>query len=183
MQFKRTKFYDVIIIKPKIIRDKRGYFYESLKINSLNKFLQKPFNIVQENVSKSKKNVFRGLHFQKKPYPQAKLVEVIEGKIIDIVVDIRKKSINYKKYLKIELSDKNKLQLFVPEGYAHGFYVNSKSAIVKYKVNNYYSKKHDSGISPFDKDLQVSKFLAKNKFIISDKDKKLSNLKDIPLIF
>ena len=181
MQFNRTNFYDIILIKPKIIKDKRGYFYESLKINLLNKFTKKPFNIVQENVSLSKKNVFRGLHFQKNPFPQAKLVEVIQGEIIDIVVDIRKNSINYKKHLKVNLSEKNKLKLFVPEGYAHGFYVKSKTAIVKYKVNNYYSQKHDSGISPFDKDLKISNFLKKNKYTISDKDKNLDNLKDLHL--
>ena len=140
MLFKRTKFYDVIIIKPQIIKDKRGYFYENLKINLLNKLLNKSFEIVQENVSKSKKNVFRGLHFQKNPFPQAKLVEVIEGKIIDFVVDLRRNSKNYKKFLKIEISDDNKLQLFVPEGYAHGFYVKSKYAKVRYKVNNYFQK-------------------------------------------
>ena len=179
MQFNRTKFYDIILIKPKLIKDKRGYFYESLKINSLNKFVKKPFNIVQENVSYSKKNVFRGLHFQKNPFPQAKLVEVIQGEIFDIVVDIRKNSINYKKHLKVKLSDKNKLQLFVPEGYAHGFYVRSKTAIVKYKVNNYYSKKHDSGIATFDKDLKISNFFKTNKYIISDKDKNLHNLQDL----
>ncbi len=183
MLFKRTKFYDVIIIKPQIIKDKRGYFYENLKINLLNKLLNKSFKIVQENVSKSKKNVFRGLHFQKNPFPQAKLVEVIEGKIIDFVVDLRRNSKNYKKFLKIELSDDNKLQLFVPEGYAHGFYVKSKYAKVRYKVNNYFSKKHDSGISPFDQDLKISNFLKKNKIIISDKDKNLSNLKDIEPLF
>lgn len=183
MLFKRTKFYDVIIIKPQIIKDKRGYFYENLKINLLNKLLNKSFKIVQENVSKSKKNVFRGLHFQKNPFPQAKLVEVIEGKIIDFVVDVRRNSKNYKKFLKIELSDDNKLQLFVPEGYAHGFYVKSKYAKVRYKVNNYFSKKHDSGISPFDQDLKISNFLKKNKIIISDKDKNLSNLKDIEPLF
>ena len=169
MKFKKTKFKEVLLIEPKKLYDTRGYFFESLRIDKLNKFLSKKFIVKQENESFSSQGVLRGLHFQKKPFSQAKLIRVVFGQIIDFIVDIRVGSPNYGKTIYFHLSDKNNLQVYVPEGFAHGFYVVSKKALVNYKVNNYYSKDHEDGISPHDNTL-IKKILKKKKIILSKKD-------------
>tara|TARA_B100000029_G_scaffold353293_1_gene345929 strand:- start:479 stop:1033 length:555 start_codon:yes stop_codon:yes gene_type:complete len=177
MKFKKTKFKDVLLIEPKKIHDSRGYFFESLRIDKLNKCLSKNFVVKQENESFSSQNVLRGLHFQRKPFAQAKLVRVILGKIIDFVVDIRIGSKNYGKTICFNLSDENNFQVFVPEGFAHGFYVLSKKAIINYKVNNYFSKDHDDGIS-FQNNLYIKKILKNKKIILSEKDTNLPLLQE-----
>ena len=142
----------VKVLKPIIFRDSRGFFYESLNVKELSKILKKKITIKQSNVSFSKKNVFRGFHFQKFPYAQEKLVRVLNGKILDILISVKK-------------------ILYIPNDFAHGFLVLSKTATIEYFVTNYYSKKHERNINLFDDKLKISKKILKRKLIMSDKDK------------
>ena len=162
-----------ILIKKKKHVDKRGYFqeiylYREFKINIL--FTAKAY---------SKKNVIRGLHFQKPPFEQAKLVRCIEGNVIDVAVDIRKGSPTYGMHLAVELSGENKRQLFVPRGFAHGFAVLSETAVFSYKVDNIYAPKYDSGIKFNDKDLNINWVLNEEDIQLSEKDKNLESFKDL----
>ena len=134
MLFSRSKICDVIIIKPKIILDERGYFFECFKKNALEEYLGQEINFVQENESFSSKGVLRGLHYQLNPVSQNKLVRVVHGSILDVAVDIRKSSPTFGKYITEELSDKNKVQLFVPKGFAHGFVVLSEMQLFPTKL-------------------------------------------------
>ena len=166
----------LLVIKPKIFYDKRGFFYEVY--NKYHYSFFKNFSCVQENESKSKYGVLRGLHFQKKPYEQAKLVRVISGKVLDVAVDLRKSSKTYGKYKSIILSGRNKLQFFIPRGFAHGYVVLSRSAVFSYLVDNKYSSKHESGIIYDDKDLNIDWSLPKRDIIVSEKDSKLGLFND-----
>ena len=159
------------IFKPKIFKDNRGYFYETLNVKELSKILKKNFNIKQSNISFSKKNVFRGFHFQKYPFVQDKFVRVLQGKILDILISIDKKSQIYLRSFSYELSEKNKKILYVPRNFAHGFLVLSKNATIEYFVTDYYSHKHERNISIFDKRLNINKKIINRKLIMSDKDK------------
>jgi dTDP-4-dehydrorhamnose 3,5-epimerase len=158
------------VFEPKIFKDRRGHFYESLNVKELNKILKKKINIKQSNVSFSKKNVFRGFHFQKKPHAQDKFVRVLQGKILDIVVSIDKNSKIYLDSFYYELSEKNKKILYVPKNFAHGFLVLSKNATIEYFVTNYYSKSHERNINIFDERLNIDKKIIKKKLIMSNKD-------------
>lgn len=140
-----TFFSDVKLIKPKIFEDDRGYFYESWNKKSFNSSVKKT-EFCQENHSYSIKNTLRGLHYQIKPYAQAKFIECISGKIYDVVVDIRKNSPTFLNWAGVELSESNHKQLFLPEGYAHGFYTLSDYAHLIYKVNNHWHKKSERTI-------------------------------------
>ena len=159
------------VFKPKIFRDNRGYFYESFNAEKLSKILRKKIFISQTNVSFSKKNVFRGLHFQKNPFSQDKIIRVLNGKILDVLVCIDKNSKIYLKSFYFELSDFNKKILYAPKEFAHGFLVLSKSATIEYFVNNYYSKKHERNINIFDKRLNIDHKILNKKLILSVKDK------------
>lgn len=172
MKFIETKISDVIIIEPTLLGDTRGYFLESFNQKKFEEVIGKT-SFVQDNESKSSKGVMRGLHFQKPPYEQAKLVRCIDGKILDIAVDIRKNSKTYGKHVSVILSVENKLQLFVPRGFAHGFLVLSDSATVAYKVDNIYAPDHDSGIRWNDKELNIQWSLEESEVITSKKDAKL----------
>ena len=178
MELVKGELQGVAIIKPKIMKDERGYFMESYK----NTFFQKHFpkiNFIQENESFSNYGVLRGLHYQKSPFEQTKLVRVIQGEILDIIVDIRNNSKTFGKCMTIKLSSENKHQLLVPKGFAHGFLVLSKSAIVQYKVDNPYSPEHESGISFDDPSLKLELPIAKHEIIISQKDKVYKKLNQI----
>tara|TARA_B100000073_G_C23678257_1_gene551479 strand:- start:799 stop:1320 length:522 start_codon:yes stop_codon:yes gene_type:complete len=166
----KTDIEDIKIIQPKIYKDERGYFFESFNNK---KFIKefKNINFVQDNESKSKFGVLRGLHFQRSPYQQSKLVRVVEGEIQDVAVDMRKNSITYMKYVSVILNNQNKKQLFIPKGFAHGFLVLSKEAIVNYKVDNYYNSKYDSGLRYDDKKIGIKWLLQDNEIILSKKDK------------
>lgn len=166
----------VKVLKPKVYKDNRGHFYESLNIKELNKILKKKIIVKQSNVSFSKKNVFRGFHFQKYPFAQDKLIRVLEGKILDILISIDKNSKNFLNTFYYDLSDKNKKTLYVPKNFAHGFLVLSKNATIEYFVTNHYSKKHERNINIFDKRLNIDKKILKKKLIMSEKDK-TSNFK------
>jgi len=177
VRFIRTKLEEVVIIEPKVFGDDRGYFMETFRQNLFEENVAK-INFVQDNESKSKKGVLRGLHYQLPPFAQSKLVRVIKGKILDVAVDIRKTSPTFKKYVAVELSDENKRQLFIPQGFAHGFLVLSDEAIVVYKVDNYYSPKHDRSIRFDDPEINIDWQFPKDRIIVSEKDRNAPYLKD-----
>lgn len=178
MKFIRTEITDVIIIEPSIIGDERGYFLETFRMDKLNEFLGFQFNFCQENESKSGFGVLRGLHFQLPPFAQTKLVRVTQGKVLDVAVDLRKDSPTFGKHVAIELSDENKLQMFVPRGFAHGFVVLSETAIFNYKVDNYYNQPADRGIAFDDPSLAINWVLSPEQLMPSERDKRQPLLKD-----
>ena len=172
MKFIETKIKDLIIIEPTVFGDKRGYFLESYNLDKFKEFVGK-VSFVQDNESKSSKGVLRGLHFQKPPFDQSKLVRCIKGKVLDVAVDIRNGSETYGQHIAIELSSENKKQLFVPRGFAHGFLVLSESAVFAYKVDNFYAPDYDSGICWNDPILNISWGVDESEILVSEKDTKL----------
>jgi len=162
---------DVLLIEPTVHGDSRGYFMESFRQDLLNDFLGYEVNFVQDNESKSAKGVLRGLHYQLPPYDQAKLVRVIEGRVLDVAVDIRQSSPTFGQYVSKELSSDNHHQLFIPRGFAHGFVVLSESAVFAYKVDNYYSPNDDRGIAFDDPEIDIDWVLKSDELQLSDKDK------------
>ena len=162
-----------MILKPKVFYDDRGYFFESFNQQEFNKETGLNILFVQDNQSYSTEGVIRGLHYQIPPFEQAKLVRVISGKVLDIAIDIRKNSPTYGKYISVELSGENNLQLFIPAGFAHGFVTLSETAIFSYKCSNFYSKEHEGGIRFNDSKLNIDWQIASNEMIVSDKDKLL----------
>lgn len=175
MEYLNTEIEGVFIIKPKIFKDERGYFYESFSEREFNEKI-KEIKFVQDNQSKSSYGVVRGLHYQKGEYAQSKLVRCVKGKIIDVAVDIREGSPTFGKHVAVELNDENHLQLFIPRGFAHGFSVLSEEAIVQYKCDNYYHKDSEGGINPFDENINVEWRIPKDKVILSEKDLKWEKL-------
>jgi len=178
MKFIKTEISDVYIIEPSVFGDNRGYFLESFNLEKFEENVY-PTKFIQDNESKSSKGVLRGLHFQKPPFDQAKLVRCIEGRVMDVAVDIRKGSPTYGKHLAIELTGENKRQLFVPRGFAHGFSVLSDTAVFAYKVDNRYAPESDSGIRYDDKELNIDWGLNNKEVQLSVKDKNLSFFKDL----
>jgi len=169
MKFIETKISDVIIIEPTVFGDERGYFLESYNQKKFEESIGQ-VSFVQDNESKSSKGVLRGLHFQKPPYEQAKLVRCIEGEVLDVAVDIRKNSKTYGKYISVLLSGENKRQLFVPRGFAHGFLVLSDSATFAYKVDNTYAPEFDAGFRWNDNELNIQWGMEDSEVMISEKD-------------
>lgn len=176
-----TKLRGCFIIEPKVFKDPRGYFFESFNQNKFNELIGKTIDFVQDNESFSSKGVLRGLHFQTGAYAQAKLVRVIEGTVLDVVVDIRKESPTFSEHFSIELSEDNKRQLFVPKGFAHGFIVLSETAIFSYKCDNFYDKASEQGLRYDDPSLGIDWKLPANEFIVSEKDLVLPTLSNIIL--
>lgn len=179
MRVEKTPLADCYIIHDTVHGDQRGYFFESFNRNTF--FLETGMNIdfVQDNQSKSQKGVLRGLHFQEGEHVQAKLVRVLQGKVLDVVVDLRKKSPSYGKTFAMELTEENHQQLFVPRGFAHGFVVLSETAVFFYKCDNYYNKASERGIIFNDKDLAIDWQLPDMNLILSDKDRILPSLQEI----
>ena len=182
MKFIKTAIQDVYIIEPSVFGDHRGYFLESFNLEKFQENIG-PIKFVQDNESKSSKGVLRGLHFQKPPFDQAKLVRCVKGKVMDVAVDIRKGSPTYGKHVAIELSGENKRQLFVPRGFAHGFSVLSETAVFAYKVDNTYAPAFDSGIRYDDKELNIDWGLKEEDVQLSVKDKDLAFFKDLETPF
>lgn len=171
----KTKIEDVKIFQPEVFNDDRGYLIESFsELNYKNYLLNT--NFVQDNESKSSYGTLRGLHFQEKPFEQAKLVRVIKGEIQDVAVDIRKESKTYLQYVSVVLNENNKKQLYVPRGFAHGFLVLSDEAIVHYKMDNLYKHEHNNGIRYDDPKINIKWKLDKSKILLSKKDNKLNYL-------
>ena len=180
MKFIETKISNVIIIDPTVFGDERGYFLESYNQKKFEESICK-ISFVQDNESKSSKGVLRGLHFQKPPFEQAKLVRCTEGEVIDVAVDIRKNSKTYGQHVAVLLSAENKRQLFVPRGFAHGFLVLSDSATFAYKVDNTYAPDYDAGIIWKDKELNIQWGMEDSEVIISEKDAELPFFQNLNL--
>lgn len=182
MHFVRTEIEDVIIVEPQVYGDERGYFVETFREDKLSDFLGYKINFCQDNESQSSRGVLRGLHYQLHPAAQTKLVRVIQGRVLDVAVDIRKGSPTFGKYVSVELSGENKRQLLVPRGFAHGFAVLEDNTIFAYKVDNYYSPENDRGIAFDDEALCIDWKIPKEELLLSQKDKmqpKLAETKDI----
>jgi dTDP-4-dehydrorhamnose 3,5-epimerase len=175
MKFIKTKIPEVVVIEPTVFGDSRGYFLESFNQNEFEKNIGK-VDFIQDNESKSSRGVLRGLHFQKPPFSQAKLVRCIEGVVIDIAVDIRKGSPTYGNHVAVELTGENKKQLFIPRGFAHGFAVLSETAVFAYKVDNTYAPESDSGLLWNDPTLNIDWKLQEAEVKLSEKDSILNTL-------
>ena len=181
MNFIRTEIPDVIIIEPKVYGDVRGYFVETFRQDRLEAFLGHEVHFCQDNESKSSYGVLRGLHYQLAPAAQTKLVRVIEGRVLDVAVDVRKGSPTFGKHVAVELTGENKRQLFIPRGFAHGFLVLSEAAVFAYKVDNYYSPENDRGIAFDDSRLAIAWGVPETAMKLSDKDTKQPALKNAEL--
>jgi dTDP-4-dehydrorhamnose 3,5-epimerase len=179
MEFIRQSIPEVVLIKPQIFGDERGYFVETFRQDLFEKETGCKVDFCQDNESKSSKGVLRGLHFQLPPFAQSKLVRVIEGSVLDVAVDIRKGSPTFGEYVTAELTAENKHQLFVPRGFAHGFVVLSDTAIFAYKVDNYYSPECDRGLAFDDPSLAIDWKLDREELLLSDKDLKQPKLNQL----
>ncbi|MDD2451422.1 MAG: dTDP-4-dehydrorhamnose 3,5-epimerase [Sulfurovum sp.] len=171
MNFTRTSIFDVVIIEPIVNGDHRGYFVETFREDKLEAFLGYKINFCQDNESKSSRGVLRGLHYQLPPFAQTKLVRVIQGKVLDVAVDIRKNSPTFGQYVAVELSAENKRQLLVPRGCAHGFVVLEDDTVFAYKVDSYYSPECDRGIAFDDPKIGVDWQLPHEELNLSAKDR------------
>ena len=169
MEVIKTAIEDLVIIEPKVFQDDRGYFFESFSQREFEEKVRK-INFVQDNESMSSYGVMRGLHFQRPPFTQSKLVRCVEGKVLDVAVDIRKGSPTYGQHVAVELSENNHRQFFVPRGFAHGFAVLSETAIFQYKCDNFYAPQADGGISIKDESLGIDWQIPTENAILSEKD-------------
>ena len=171
MHFITQTIPEILVIEPQVHFDERGYFMESFRQDLLEKKLGYQLNFIQDNESKSnQRGVLRGLHYQIAPLSQSKLVRVVRGRVLDVALDIRKDSSTFGKHVSVELSEKNKRQVFIPKGFAHGFVVLSEEAIFSYKVDQYYSKKHERGLAFDDKEINIDWQIPKKDLILSDAD-------------
>ena len=178
MEIIKTDIEGLIIIKPQIFKDSRGYFFESFSQREFNEKVI-PIQFVQDNESCSSYGVMRGLHFQKPPYSQSKLVRCVKGSVLDVAIDIRKGSPTYGKHVAVELSAENHLQFFIPKGFAHGYAVLSKEAIFQYKCDEFYTPQSEGGIQLMDESLGINWPISADDAILSDKDKKYPKLSEI----
>lgn len=183
MNFVRTQIPDIVIIEPTVHGDSRGYFVETFRQDKLEEFLGYKINFCQDNESKSSRGVLRGLHYQLHPAAQTKLVRVIQGRVLDVAVDIRKNSPTFGQHVAVELSSENKKQMLVPRGFAHGFVVLEDDTVFAYKVDNYYSPENDRGIAFNDPSLNINWILGHDELNLSDKDTKQPLLKDTNDLF
>lgn len=177
MNIIKTSIEGVVILEPRIFADDRGYFFESFSQKVFGE-LVRPIRFVQDNESKSKYGVLRGLHFQKGEHAQSKLVRVVKGQVWDVAVDIRRGSPTFGKYVSVELSEENKRQFFIPRGFAHGFAVLSQEAIFQYKCDHYYAPESEGAIAWNDPDIGIDWPVAASDILLSEKDKKHPRLAD-----
>lgn len=182
MYIVETAIPSVVILEPRIFRDTRGYFFESF---SQREFEEKVFKttFVQDNESTSHYGVVRGLHFQKPPFAQSKLVRVIKGAVLDVAVDLRKGSPTFGKHVAVELNAENKRQLFIPRGFAHGFSVLTDEVLFQYKCDNYYAPQSEGAVAWNDADLGIDWKIPAEQVILSEKDKNHLRLKDLDFLF
>ena len=178
MKVINTNIKDLLILEPNLYNDKRGYFSEVYNQKKIKSHIGN-IDFIQDNDSRSCKGTVRGLHFQKPPYAQSKLVRCVHGEILDIAVDLRKKSKSFSEVSTNILSEKNKLQIFIPKGFAHGFIVLSDFALVSYKVDNYYNPEYEGGILWNDPDLKIDYEINIDNIVISKKDQNLPPLSKI----
>lgn len=177
MEVIKTSIEGLVIIEPKVFKDIRGYFFESFSQCEFEDKVRK-VNFVQDNESMSSYGVIRGLHFQRPPFTQSKLVRCAKGRVLDVAVDIRKGSPTYGQHVAVELTEDNHRQFFVPRGFAHGFSVLSDTAIFQYKCDNFYAPQADGGISILDESLGIDWQIPTNKALLSEKDMKHALLND-----
>lgn len=177
MKVIKTFLDGVVIIEPHIFLDSRGYFFESFSLRDFEEKVQK-INFVQDNESMSSYGVMRGLHFQKPPFTQSKLVRCVKGAVLDVAVDIRRGSPTYGEHVAVELTEENHRQLFIPRGFAHGFAVLSDVAIFQYKCDNFYAPQADGGISIKDDSLGIDWIIPIQNAVLSEKDTQHPLLKD-----
>jgi dTDP-4-dehydrorhamnose 3,5-epimerase len=180
MNIIETEIQGVFIIEPKVFGDSRGYFFESFSKKEFESRIG-PVEFVQDNESKSCYGVVRGLHFQKPPHAQAKLVRVVKGKVLDVAVDLRKDSPTYGKHVTVELSEDNHRQVFIPKGFAHGFSVLSEEAVFQYKCDDYYAPETEGAVAWNDPELNIDWRVPADMMILSEKDKRHPELKDLNL--
>ena len=177
MEIIKTAIDGLVIVEPTVLEDARGYFFESFSQREFEEKVRK-INFVQDNESMSSYGVMRGLHFQRPPFAQSKLVRCVKGRVLDVAVDIRKGSPTYGQYVAVELSEDNHRQFFVPRGFAHGFVVLSETAVFQYKCDNFYAPEADGGINIKDDTLDIDWQIQIEKAILSEKDLKHVSLKD-----
>ena len=182
MEIIKTNIEGVVIIEPRIFKDDRDYFFESFSQREFEEKVCKT-TFVQDNESKSSYGVLRGLHFQKPPFAQSKLVRVIKGVVLDVAVDIRKGSPTFGQYVSVELTGENHRQFFIPRGFAHGFSVLSEEVIFQYKCDNFYSPQSEGAIAWNDPDLNIDWRIPAEKVVLSEKDSKHPRLKDWQNVF
>lgn len=182
MDIIRTSIDGVVIIEPRLFKDERGYFFESFSRREFEEKVR-AINFVQDNESKSSYGVLRGLHFQKPPYAQSKLVRVIKGAVLDVAVDIRKGSPTFGQHVSVELTEDNHLQFFIPRGFAHGFSVLSEEVIFQYKCDNFYSPQSEGALAWNDPDLAIDWHIPADKALLSEKDLHHGRLKDADWLF
>jgi len=171
MKIKETSLKDCYIIEPTIFKDERGYFFEKFNEKKFEEITGMNGHFVQDNISKSSYGVVRGLHLQKGDHAQAKLVSCLEGSVLDVAVDLRKDSPTFGQSFSIELTEENKLQLYVPRGFGHGFSVLSETAIFSYKCDNFYNKESEGSVYWNDEDLNIDWKIPSEDIILSEKDK------------
>ncbi|MBR5891204.1 MAG: dTDP-4-dehydrorhamnose 3,5-epimerase [Bacteroidaceae bacterium] len=182
MEVIKTALEGVVIIEPRIFKDARGYFFESFSQKEFNEKVM-PIDFVQDNESMSSYGVMRGLHYQRMPYTQSKLVRCVKGTVLDVAVDIRKGSPTFGQHVAVELTEENHRQLFIPRGFAHGFAVLSDVAVFQYKCDNFYAPQADAGIQLLDEALGIDWKIPTAEAILSEKDLKHPLLKDAVLDF
>lgn len=180
MRVIKTKLEGVVIIEPQVFFDDRGYFFESFSQQRFNEQVA-PITFVQDNESKSSYGVLRGLHFQKPPFAQSKLVRVVKGKVLDVAVDLRKDSPTFGQYESVVLSEENKRQFFIPQGFAHGFAVLSEEAIFQYKCDNYYAPQSEGSVRWNDPTIAIDWQLPEKDIILSAKDEKAPLLSQLTI--
>ena len=182
MQVKNTAIPGVVLIEPRLFKDERGYFFESFSQRDFDTQIRE-IRFVQDNESKSCYGVLRGLHFQKPPYAQSKLVRVIKGAVLDVAVDIRRGSPTFGQHVAVELTEDNHLQFFIPRGFAHGFSVLSEEVIFQYKCDNFYAPQSEGALAWDDPDLGIDWKIPADQVILSEKDKHHPRLQDAEWLF
>ncbi len=182
MEVRNTPIDGVVIIEPRIFRDGRGYFFESFSERDFSSLVRE-VNFVQDNESRSSYGVVRGLHFQKPPFSQSKLVRVVSGRVLDVAVDIRRGSPTFGRHVAVELSGENHLQFFIPRGFAHGFAVLSDEAVFQYKCDSFYAPQSEGAIAWDDPDLGIDWRIPPDKVVLSEKDRCHSRLSDAEWLF
>lgn len=179
MKITETRLKGCFLIEPKLWQDERGYFFESYHQGKFQEETGVEIKFVQDNESKSKYGVVRGLHMQRGSFAQSKLVRVLKGSILDVAVDVRKDSPTFGAHFSIELNEENKKQLFIPAGFLHGFSVLSEEAIVYYKCDAFYDKDSEDGVHPLDSDLNIDWQIPREQMILSEKDEKAQRFKEL----
>ena len=182
MLIQKTNVEGLVIIEPRLFKDERGYFFESFSQREFEEKVHK-VNFVQDNESMSSYGVLRGLHFQKPPFAQSKLVRVVKGSVLDVAVDIRKGSPTFGRHVAVELTEENHHQFFIPRGFAHGFSVLSDEVIFQYKCDNFYAPECEGALAWDDPDLRINWRIPMDKVVLSEKDQKHPILKNANLIF